>query len=200
MPEYSFKEYGTDQVAVIVQFPNGSVGEVIVSGENNELSVAVDTPTGLRTVVNVDDEDVFETDADFDEDEDEPSKNVFECSYCAHYAVRRNGTASGVARTVGTRAAIVAHAEEHPIGDPEDMVIPRDDESAPEGAPVNVVAVFEDGENDGPGWDQNEYDADRDESRAARHAETGRACPECGVNLPDDDNAVNVHYDEAHAG
>lgn len=35
--------------------------------------------------------------------------------------------------------------------------------------------------------------------KAAKHAATSaRACPLCGIGLPDDDESVSAHYDVAH--
>lgn len=50
---------------------------------------------------------------------------LHECSYCARYSAHVfTGEPTGHPRYVGTRAEVVAHADRHPIGDPEDMAVP----------------------------------------------------------------------------
>jgi hypothetical protein len=61
-----------------------------------------------------------------------------ECSYCASYAVKWDGSPSGLHRTAGSRRAIVKHADGHPLGDPLDYPVPFD-EDLPAEIPVDLL-------------------------------------------------------------
>lgn len=66
-----------------------------------------------------------------DTDPDDTEEPALECSYCAAYAIKRDGTPSGLHRTAGDRDAIVRHAEGHPLGDPEEYPIDFDEDMDP---------------------------------------------------------------------
>lgn len=56
------------------------------------------------------------------------------CTYCDFYSRRWDGKREpGSTVFTGTRAEVVAHADAHPIGDPEDMAMPLSDRAPYEG-------------------------------------------------------------------
>ena len=48
----------------------------------------------------------------------------FKCSYCGFYAASSSsGEPTGLPVFTGTYQEVLAHADEHPVGAPEDMVV-----------------------------------------------------------------------------
>lgn len=52
------------------------------------------------------------------------SQSLHYCTYCDYYARNHATGAHNGTGFTGTYAQVVAHADDHPIGDPRDMAVP----------------------------------------------------------------------------